>query len=69
MGSLQLLQSSPQVYSTPYGSMQVNGANLPSYDGSNIGGVMQGVGADWTQNWTFGLHESNEPDGEHWFEQ
>ncbi len=67
---LQLLEGMPQVYSLPYGSMQVGGANLPaSYTGGNIGGVMQGAGADWTQNWTFGLHESNEPDGEHWFEQ
>ncbi len=66
---LQLLQGSPQVYSIPYDSMQVNGANLPTYAGGNIGGVMEGAGADWTQNWTFGLHESNEPDGQHWFEQ
>ena len=66
---LQLLQGSPQVYSIPYGSMQVNGANLPAYSGGDIGGVMEGAGADWTQNWTFGLHESNEPDGQHWFEQ
>ena len=66
---LQLLQGAPQVYSIPYGSMQVNGASLPSHSGGNIGGIMQGAGADWTQNWTFGLHESKEPDGEHWFEQ
>ena len=67
---LQLLEGMPQIYSLPYASMQVNGANLPTgYSGGNIGGVTQGAGADWTQNWTFGLHESNEPDGQHWFEQ
>ncbi len=66
---LQLLQGMPQVYSIPYASMQVNGASLPAYAGGNIGGVMQGAGADWTQNWTFGLDVSNEPDGQHWFEQ
>ncbi len=67
---LQLLEGMPQVYSLPYASMQVGGANLPAgYSGGNIGGVTQGAGADWTQNWTFGLHQSNEPDGQHWFEQ
>ena len=66
---LQLLQGMPQVYSIPYGSMQVNGTSPATYSESHIGGVMEGAVADWTQNWTFGLHESNEPDGQHWFEQ
>ena len=67
---LQLLEGTPQVYSLPYASMQVNGANLPTgYTDGPVGGVSQGAGADWTQNWTFGLHESREPDGQHWFEQ
>ena len=66
---LQLLMGSPQVYSIPYASMQVNGQNLPAYSGGNIGGVLDGAGVDWTRNWTFGLHESNEPDGQHWFER
>ena len=65
---LQLLEGSPPVYSIDYATMAVNDA-APSGSpqrGDHIGALSR-AGADWTQGWTYGIHEGNRAQAL-WFE-
>jgi len=51
--------STAPIYSVAFGSMVVDGAAssvTPAPDSGRIGGVDNLI-ADWTQNWTFGIHD------------
>ena len=68
--SLQLLEGTVPVYSIDYATSQVDGA-APAASSTPTNGIFLGalsLGAnDWTQNWTYGLHDGSRAQAL-WFE-
>lgn len=66
---LQLLQGAPSVYSIDTSSMVVNDApvGISPIERAYLGALSQGD-SDWTQGWTYGLHEGNRAQPL-WFEE
>lgn len=57
---LQLLEGMPPIYSIDYATMSVNDAapaGAPQ-SGNHIGALFQSM-PDWTQGWTYGIHDGN----------
>ena len=66
---LQLLEGTPSVFSIATGSMVVNDAAvaITPVERAYLGALSQGD-TDWTQGWTYGLHEGSRGQ-DLWFEQ
>ncbi|AMX02600.1 serine/threonine protein kinase [Microbulbifer thermotolerans] len=66
---LQLLEGTPAVYSIDTANMRVNDAAvaISPISRAYFGALSQG-GTDWTQGWTYGLHEGSRAQAL-WFEQ
>ena len=66
---LQLLEGTPSVFSIATGSMVVNDAavGITPIERAYLGALSQGD-TDWTQGWTYGLHEGSRGQ-DLWFEQ
>lgn len=65
---LQLLQGTPPIYSIAFDTMMVDGA-APTVAAPASGkiGAMTTADTDWTQNWTYGIHDGSR-DVPLWFE-